>query len=242
MAMIAASAPVSTRAVDVPLTRGRKAAVWTLMGLATLIGIVTVLCTWVNRQMLSNESWRTASAQTIQDPAVQSALSVSPVNALYDNVDVGAALQQRLPPNVQGLAGPLAGALREPLTNSVETLLQRPRVQTLWVEANVRAHQRLVNVLENKTGHGIATGNGTVTLDLRRLVINLAKSLGLPGTRLEQLPAETGQITIMRSDQLSAAQTGVQILRALSVWFFALVLVLYGLAIYLARGHRRAIL
>src|SRR3954470_13497251 len=115
----APAAPATSNPADVALTRGRKAVIWTLMGLATLIGIVTVLCTWVNRQMLSDESWRTAAAQTIQDPAVQSALSVYLVNALYDNVDVGAALQQRLPPNVQGLAAPLAGALRQPLTNSV---------------------------------------------------------------------------------------------------------------------------
>src|SRR3954454_22444635 len=134
MAMTAAVHPP----LDVPLTRGRKAAVWTLMGLATLIGVLTVLCTWVNRQMLSDDSWKTAAQQTIQDPVVQSALSVYVVNALYDNVDVAGTLQQQLPPNLQGLAGPIAGSLREPLTKSVGTLLQRPRVQQLWVQTNVR--------------------------------------------------------------------------------------------------------
>jgi len=46
----------------------------------------------------------------------------------------------------------------------------------------------------------------------------------------------------MKSDQLSTVQTAVQVLRALSVWLLALVFVLFGLAIYLAHGHRRAIL
>ena len=40
----------------------------------------------------------------------------------------------------------------------------------------------------------------------------------------------------MKSDQLSAAQTGVQAIHVLSVWLLVAVLVLYGLAIYLARG------
>ena len=43
----------------------------------------------------------------------------------------------------------------------------------------------------------------------------------------------------MRSDQLSAAQTAVQAVRVLSTVLLVLVLGLYALAIYLARGARR---
>ena len=43
----------------------------------------------------------------------------------------------------------------------------------------------------------------------------------------------------MRSDQLSAAQAAVQSVRVLSTGLLVLVLVLYVLAIYLARGERR---
>jgi hypothetical protein len=46
-------------------------------------------------------------------------------------------------------------------------------------------------------------------------------------------------ITVMRSDQLSAAQAGVQAVRVLSTALLVLVLALFGLAIYLARGERR---
>ena len=41
---------------------------------------------------------------------------------------------------------------------------------------------------EGQDGQGITTGNGTVTLDLRELLIRVAQKLGLPGTRLQQLP------------------------------------------------------
>ncbi|MFL5943356.1 MAG: hypothetical protein ACJ75L_08845, partial [Gaiellaceae bacterium] len=51
-----------------------------------------------------------------------------------------------------------------------------------------------------------------------------------------------GTITLMRSDQLSAAQTGIQGVRVLSAWLLVAVLVLYGVAIWLARGARRATL
>ena len=219
--------------------KGRRALVWGLVVGASLIAFVSILTLWSQRQMLDNGNFKKASQQLIQDPAIQQALSVYLVNQLYDNVDVEQALAQKLPPALQGLAGPAAGALRQPATNAVGVILQRPRVQRAWVNASALAHEKLVNVLENKTGHGISTGNGEVTLDLSQLVAELGANLGLPQSALDQLPTNTGVITVMTSDQLSSAQTGVQVLHALSLWLLVLVLVMYGLAIYLARGFRR---
>ena len=154
-------------------------------------------------------------------------------------MDVAGSLEQNLPPNLKGLAAPIAGALRQPTTRTVNRLLAAPRVQQLWVEANGRAHQKLINVLENKTGSGIDTGNGTVTLDLSEVLTELGVNLGLPPAALEKLPPDAGVVTIMSSDQLSAAQTAVQVIRFLSTWLLVLMLALFALAIYLARGQRR---
>src|SRR5262249_345157 len=63
--------------------------------------------------------------------------------------------------------------------------------------------------------------------------------LGLSGKVIQQLPADAGVITVLRSDQLSAAQTGVRAVHILSVWLLVLVLAMFALAIYLARGERR---
>ena len=115
-------------------------------------------------------------------------------------------------------------------------------MQKLFINASAIAHEKLVNVLENKTGHGISTGNGVVTLDLHQMIVEIGTQLGLPPDALAKLPAKAGTVTLMKSDQLSAAQTGVQAVRMLSVWLLVAVLVLYGLAIYLARGARRATL
>jgi hypothetical protein len=97
-------------------------------------------------------------------------------------------------------------------------------------------------VLEDKTSHGISTGNGVVTLDIRQFVIEIGTELGLPADALQRIPASAGQVTLLKSNQLSAAQTGVQAVRQLSVWLLVAVFALYGLAIYLARGARRATL
>src|SRR3954452_17670793 len=217
----------------------RRALIWTLIVLASLIGLASILTTWVHRQMLDNQSWKDASARLIENPEVQNALSVYLVNELYDNVDVASGLEQRLPDNLKPLAPSLTAALREPATNGVKRLLEAPRVQQLWINASAVAQEKLVNVLENKTGHGISTGDGVVTLDLSELVTEIGTELGLPASALARIPPDTGVITVMRSDQLSAAQTAVQGVRVLSTGLLVLVLGLFALAIYLARGERR---
>ena len=121
-------------------------------------------------------------------------------------------------------------------------LLGRPRVEKLFINASAIAHEKLVNVLEDKTGHGISTGNGVVTLDLHQLIVEIGTQLGLPPDALAKLPAKAGTVTLMKSDQLSAVQNGVQAVRVLSAWLLVAVLALYGIAIWLARGARRATL
>ena len=231
--------PPAATAKPAKLSRGRRITVWTLVVLASLIGLITVLTVWVDRQMLDNNQWKKSSADLINDPAIRSALSVYLVDQLYSNIDVEQQLQSQLPKNLKGLAGPVSAALRQPATNGVDFLLARPRVQQTFINASAVAHQKLVNVLENKTGYGISTGNGVVTVNLSALVKELGAQLGLPSAALDKLPPNVGVITVMKSSQLSAAQTGVRIIKALSVWLIVLVLFLYGLAVYLARGRRR---
>ena len=225
-----------------PLTRKRRIVVWTLLVLASVLLLVSVLTTWVKRQMLDSGSWNKATTQVIQDPKVQSAIATYTINTLYANVNVGQALSDRLPKNLKPIGPPLAGALEQPATQGVERLLQRPRVQQLFVNASSIAHQKLVRVLENKTGFGISTGNGNVTLDVHQMIVEVGTELGLPQSALASLPDRAGEITLMKSDQLSAAQAGVRTLKVLSTWLLVVVLFLYGLAIYLARGSRRATL
>jgi hypothetical protein len=231
----AATPPSAAR----PLTKRRRFAIWALIVVASILGVVVILSLWINRQVLDNDNFRSTSADLIADPAVQNTLSIYIVDQLYDNVDIAGSLEQKLPEDLKGLAAPIAGAVREPATRTVNRLLEAPRVQQAWINSSALAHEKLVNVLENKTGNGIDTGNGTVTLDLHELLAELGITLGLPQAALDKLPPNAGMVTIMNSDQLGLAQTGVQIIRFLSVWLLILVLILFGLAIYLARGRRR---
>ena len=97
-----------------PLSGRRRASIWTLIVLAALLGVLSILAGWINRQLIDNDGWNKASARIVRDPTVRETLSIYLVNSLYDNVDVANALGQRLPPNVKVLAGPAAGPCGSP--------------------------------------------------------------------------------------------------------------------------------
>ena len=95
-------------------------------------------------------------------------------------------------PNLKPLASPLAGLIKERTPQIVSEVLARPRVQSLFVNVSQVAHEKLVNVLENKTGFGISTGNGVVTLDLSQLLTEVGTEVGVPQAALEQAAARRG--------------------------------------------------
>ena len=209
--------------------------------LAAVIALVSALNIWVKRQALDTNNFTNASVQLLQDPQVRTAISVYLVDQLYQNVDVTAELEKELPQQIKGVAAPLAGALRQLLVRSAETLLARPRVQELWKEAVRRAHTLFLAVLN---GHHqiLQNTNGNVVLNLQPLVQQLGRQGGLLSKVAAQLPPDAGQITLLKGDQLKTARTAVKTIRFLSYFLFFLVLALYALAIYLAHGRRRQVL
>ena len=218
---------------------GRRAVVWTIIIVASVLGVISILSSWANQQALDTDNWRQTSEEIIQNPKVAPALSAFVVDQLYSNVDLAGELGAQLPPLLKPLAGPAVSALRDPATKNVQKLLARPRFQERFVNASELAHEKFINVVKNETGHGISTGDGVVTLDTTQLINEVGQSLGVPQAVMSKIPANTGVITIMRSDQLGAAQTAVQAIGVLDVWLAPFVILLFALAIYLARGFRR---
>ena len=214
---------------------------WVLVVLAAIIALVAALNVWVKRQALSTDHWTQASSQLLENDEIRGALSVYMVDQLFERVDVAAALQQRLPPRAKPLAAPLAAALEPAAQRTANDILGRPRVQQLWKNANRRAHQLFMAVLNGK--HGILQNtNGEVILDLRPIIEQIAQRLGIEQQVSSRLPPDAGQIVIMKGNQLETARRAVKVVRVLSYFLVFLVLALFALAVYIARGRRRAVL
>jgi hypothetical protein len=218
--------------------RTRTILAWVLFVLGTLVILVGSLAVWVKRQALDTDAWVETSTNLLENDEVREALSVYIVDQLYANAEPQEVLEAQLPENLQGLAGPIAGALRQPAVEGVDRFLQRPRVQAAWEEINRITHQELMAVLNDETRGNITTGEGTVTLHLRTLVVNIGTELGF-GEQLDaRLPPDAGGIVILQSDQLEAAQTGVKAIKWMSWLVILIAFACWAGAIWLASGRR----
>lgn len=221
--------------------RRRRALPVALLILATIVGFVSVPALWADRQALETDTWTDTSTELLEDPAIRDAISAFVVNTIYENTDVEAEIAGALPPKAQPLAAPIAGGLRQVATRATQQALEQPQVQGLWENANRLAHERLLRLLKDE-GEYASTAGGNVTLDLTSLVSDVAAGIGIGGDIASKLPPGAAEIEILKSDELGAAQTGVEILQTLAWFLTALALILYGSAIYTARGWRREML
>lgn len=209
-----------------------------LLVLGTLVAFLATFSVWVNRQALNTDNWATTSTRLLENKQIQEQLATFMVSQLYANVDVEKELAKALPPQARALAGPAAGGLRQLAQQVSERALAAPRFQALWAEANRGAHEALLRILDGG-GSFASTGNGEVTLHLGTLISEVGRQVGLPEALVEKVPPEAGNLTVLRSKQISTAQKVAKLIRHLPVVLFILMALLFGGAIYLARDRRR---
>jgi hypothetical protein len=217
---------------------GRVITARVLVVVATLLGIVAIFSAWAYRQLLDTEQWTKTSTDLLENKAVRDQVSTYLVDELYTNVDVTAQLQQRLPSEVSALAPVLAGALRNALDDVAKRALESPKVQGIWTDANRTAHQQLVKVVEGG-GPNVSTQGGVVTLNLERMLVAIGERVGIPQAVLGKIPASAANVQILRSDELAQAQDAAKLLKALGLWLGFIVVLLFAIAVWLARGRRR---
>ena len=216
--------------------RPRRGIVLTLVVLGSIVGVLAILSIWVARQVLETDTWADTSSQLLQQDDVREPVAGFLADALFQNVNVEAELKSSLPPRAQGLAGPAAGALRQLTEQVADRALQRPRIQQLWEDANREAHQAFVNIVENKS-EAVSHQGDVVTLDLGTLLEQLGSQVGIDISK--KLPPDAGQIEVLSKGNLTTVEDVFNALRIVAIGLTALALLLYGIAIYLARGWRR---
>lgn len=217
---------------------GHPRTVLALLIAATLLTVVAIFSIWINRQALNTDNWVNTSAKLLQNEDIREQLAIYMSDQLFENVNVEEELQKALPPKLAPLAGPASGALEQLGPQAAEKALERPKVQELWESANRAAHEALLQVI-NGGGPAVSTGGGEVTLNLGTLLGQMGEKLGVGGKIAEKVPPEAGQITVLKSSQLSTVQDVAKLIRRLPVVLTLLVILLYGLAIYLAGPRRR---
>jgi hypothetical protein len=234
----AASPPAGGTSSVVATSPWRRRGIDALIVLTTLLTVVATFAVWANRQLLDPGNWSATSTRLLQNPEIRDTTANFAVDQLYANVDVAQLIGSALPKRLRPLAGPAAGALHTGAVHAARLALADARVQSLWAQANRRAAQALVTVIDGGTGP-VKVQGGVVTLDLASVVEAIARQLGLPAGIAARLPPSVAHVRILKSDQIGLVQDIGRALRSLALWLSIAVPLLFGLAIGLAAGWRR---
>ncbi|CAB4928745.1 unannotated protein [freshwater metagenome] len=219
-------------------SRGRRIAVRSLIGLAVIVGLLSMFAVWSRQEVLNTNQWTKTSSALLEDPAVRDQVATYLTDQLYSNVNVQAEIEKQLPPALDRIAPAASAALRNLVDDLAQRALENPTVQSAWADANRAAHEQLVQVIEGG-GPLVGTQDGVVTLDLSLLVKRIGERVGLPQSLISQIPPSAGKLTILKSQELKTAQNGAKVLKALAWILGPLALLLLALAVFLATGHRR---
>ena len=207
---------------------------WALLTLAAVVLLAGSLTVWAKRQALSTDAWADTSEQLIQDPDTRAAVASYLVDQALAR---GEAAVQRLPSNLEALAPSLSASSRDAVTRAAEQLLERPAVQSLWVEANREAHRAFLDVVDGKPGRLTSRGDSLV-LDLRPLVARFGGRVGLA----DRLPADAGLVEVATTEELTQIRRGVRAIRLGSQLLVLVAFALVAAAVWLAPGRRAAVL
>jgi len=216
----------------------RRGIVTALVVVASVFAFLGIFASWIDQQVFDTDEWTDRSSELLADDEIRGALSVYLVDQLYQNVDVATELESLLPPRAQPLAGPAAGALRELAPRAANRALETQAVEKAWAEANRRAHERFLDVIEDR-GDVVSTAGGRVTLDLGQLIENLSNRLGLGQRLTAKIPPDAGQLEIIKSDELGFAQDVAKLINGLAFVILPVWLAILALAIYMSPGRRR---
>jgi hypothetical protein len=214
--------------------------IWTdvLLGLTTVLLIVAIVAIWANRQLLNPDNWAQTSTSLLQNTAVRNATANYLVDQLYANVNVTARIDQALPPRLDPLAAPIAGALRNAAVQGTELALSRPVVQNAWRTANRAAAQQLVAVV-NGGNQNVSVNEGKVTLNLGTILNDVASRLGISADIGSKLPPAAANLVILQAKQIKLVQDIGQGLSGLAIALYILVPVLFALTLFVAPAGRR---
>jgi hypothetical protein len=237
------STPNDEQEQPAPLQRrGRAPHLWlvrSLIGVATVLGVLAIFSVWANRQLLDTGYWTNTSTKMLESPPIREALAGYLTDQLYANVDVAGELRGELPSELKPLAAPAAGALRSLVEKGVNFALQRPRVQGLWRTANEVTHKEFVKLVEDRSKVVRLPGGGAVVINLRPLLSDAATRVGAPTSVVAKIPPNVAELRVIKSNSLRTMQNAVNLLRSLALVLPLLVYLLFALAVYLARGRRR---
>jgi hypothetical protein len=224
-----------------------------LILIGCLLAPVSVLAVWSANQVSDTNRYIANVEPLVHNPAIQNALTDKVTNQITSHLNVtgfadqaASVLSAKGLPKVGSLLktfGPsLASAVTGLVHSTADQIVTSAQFANIWIQVNTVAHQETVKALSGGGG-AVSTSNGQVTIDLAPFIAIVKQNLAGRGlTLVNSLPPIHPTLVLFSSRDLVKAQTAYRLINDLKIVLPILTLLLIGAGVYVARGHRRAVL
>jgi hypothetical protein len=216
-----------------------------LLVLGCGLAALSVVAIWLRVTLLDTDRYVRTVAPIAAQPAVQSAVADRLDNAITQRIDFASLAREVLPERADVLAPVIQTGVQSFIRTRIDEFTRSERFQTLWIEANRRAHTRITELLVGGRSKRLVLDDDTVYLDLSPAVDRIKTGLQERGlTRIAAAipPSVDGRIKLVQSPALADAQTGVKALKAIAIVLPVLALLCLAGSVWLARRRRRGLL
>jgi hypothetical protein len=235
--------------------RWRSVVATLLIVIGCILAPISVVAVWAKNQVTDTDRYVATVTPLASDPAIQNAVADKITAEIFARLDVqqitnqavDALADRGLPPLVatqlHALSGPLSSGVESFVRTEVGKVVASDAFTDAWVTANRAAHQALVAALTGQTGEGVTIANNTVSINLGPFIEVVKQRLVERGFDLaSRIPDINPSFTILQSDVIGQAQAGMSLLVTVGNWLPLVALIFLALGVYIAKGHRRALL
>ncbi|HEY6809626.1 MAG TPA: hypothetical protein VIZ70_00740 [Propionibacteriaceae bacterium] len=256
----AAAAPVAAETPVAPpprpqRQRWRSVVATLLIVIGCILAPISVVAVWTKNLVTDTDRYVATVAPLASDPAIQSAIADRITAEIFTKLDVVGITNQAVDALADRGLPPLVAtqlhALSEPLSTGVESFVRTEVGKVVaseafanaWTTANRSAHQALVAALTGETREGITIENDTVSINLGPIIQEVKQRLIDRGFGLaSRIPNVNPSFVLVQSDYIAKARGAFNLLNAIGNWLPVVALFFLAIGIYVAKGHRRALM
>lgn len=256
-ASTAAAADIDQPVVPTPRPRRqrwRSVVATLLIVIGCILAPISVVAVWTKNLVTDTDRYVATVAPLASDPAIQSAIADKITAEIFTHLDVAGitnqavdALAERgLPPliatQLHALSQPLSSGVQSFVRDQVGEVVASEAFANAWLTANREAHKALVAALTGETREGVTIENDTVSINLGPIIQEVKQRLIDRGFGLaSRIPNVNPSFVLVQSDYIAQARGAFNLLNAIGNWLPVVALFFLAIGIYVAKGHRRAL-
>ncbi|KOU75688.1 membrane protein [Streptomyces sp. MMG1533] len=226
-----------------------------LILLASLLSLLAVVSVWVNSIVQDTDRYVATVGPLASNPDVQKAITNRVTTAVLAQVDVEglvkeleeAAAEKGASPKAAellgNLKGPITSGLKSLVSGTVERVVSSSAFDTVWVNANRRAHSAFDKAITGESDAAVSVKNGQVAIDVGPIVAQVKDRLVSAGFKpAARIPDVHTEFVVFASEDVGKIKWYLRVLEILGRWLPLIVVLIAAAGVYLAVHRRRALI